>query len=76
MKDGFGSVKASDVSVAWAEVDFDPGPASGVGATHATLLFSIFLSAGCTATTVKAGGGTSAVTRGVVCAFAVGGKGW
>ena len=64
-----------DVSVAWAEVDVDPVPASWVGVTHATLLFSICLSAGCTATMVKSGGGTIPVTRGAVCAFAVEGKG-
>ena len=68
-------MKASDVSVAWAEVDVDLGPASGVGVTHTTLLFSICLSAGCTATAVKEGGGTIAVTCGAVCDFAAKAKG-
>ena len=69
------SVKASYVSVLWAEVDVNIGPASGVGVNQTTLLFSICLLAGCTATEGKEGGGTIAVTCGAVCNFAAKGKG-
>ena len=56
--------------MAWAEVNVDPGSASGLGVTHTTLLFSIYLSVGCAATTVKSGGGSIVVTRGAVYNFA------
>ena len=34
-------MKAPNVLVAWAEVDVDLGPESGVGVTHTTLIFFI-----------------------------------